>query len=345
MSYLPNPQVAKVKLLEHTRNPVENLYWSEKYAKSNVELVDLQQLVDWRAGYKKGSMDPEMIVEPYVGHKLPLKEFVQELESWALKVAKAGIPIAEQVKFTFAVEDVTIAFREQLVRSRAGTNFWIQSGRISDYSSFYDRGQFHNPYKGTGMTCDYNDLPDGIVESFPEVPEDNRVLLEDAFEVMIEMQQNLYKVLMGNSSKEEDAREIIGNSALHRLTFSVDLRNLVRILSQRSCQVAQFSQWAYFVKGVTEVVRSVDPLLTEIIGNPPCNKGRSPCSYRYVQEERIEGEDPLPVCPLAIGISKRESWFGDKTEEKVSIERFKETGRWNPEMNKVYGSIWGQRFE
>ena len=113
----------------------------------------------------------------------------------------------------------------------------------------------------------------------------------------------------------------------------------MQMCKQRSCYIAQ-QPWAIILGGIVRELRNIDPILADVIGNPPCDKGKSSCPYQGMACERIEGKDPLPVCPLSLAVAKREKW-----DCEVDMKDIKSRGQWNPERNKLFGDIWGHKFD
>lgn len=321
----------KVKLLSWTPNPIETLYAIEKFAKTDIEnplLTDPDHIADIRSSVKGdrallhsplGDSFLENLLKTFpnlVGTEDPWLAYVKEVEEWSLKVAKMAIPVAEFIHFTFEFSNVSIAFREQLVRHRTNS-YWIQSGRITDYSTIFDRGAYHIP------------------EPIANDPE-----LLSMWHRHWKNTQEEYQIMKAKGIKDEDAREIVGNGALHRLSMDINLRSLIDLTKHRTCYIAQ-GHWVPVVIGmVRELVEKVDPVF-EILGHPPCwneNKKFIGCKYEGMCSERYSGKDPLPVCPIYQGNKQ-----AAEPDKSIPTDELKRLGRWDSERNKQFGRLWNKK--
>ena len=314
----------KVELVNWIQNPIETLFTTEKFAKTdsdNPYLVDIPLVAKIRRLVKTENVLP--VFDPIAAEAFPhlkslpdaeaWKAYVDEVESWAMKVATMSIPIAEQVSFNFRFSGVTIAWREQLVRHRTAS-YWVQGGRTTDFSTIFDRRAYHVPksIQDAGLNM--------YVEGFWK------------------QTQDMYKKLKAAGVKDEDAREIIGVGATHRLNMAIDLRSLMQMLMKRTCFIVQ-GHWVDVVIGiVNELVNKVDPLFG-ILGLPPCldhNRKFTRCHFDGICQERHDGKDPLPVCPI---------WLGHvgAAHTKKTTEELQKLGRWDGERNKVFAGLWGKK--
>lgn len=130
-----------VRLLSATSDPIVTIFQCWESSRHN---DPVQDAVDIRR---------RMEVEP---------DFRKKVEDTFMQVLDAGIPVAENVNFTFLIEGMSIALREQMVRHRIGhhfgdrlgcdivpdladSTFWAQSMRILDMGGFARQGRFHIP--------------------------------------------------------------------------------------------------------------------------------------------------------------------------------------------------------
>jgi hypothetical protein len=324
--------MTSVKLVSFTPDPIPLLFCTEKFAKTNTKeplLIDVQTVAylrrmgrvpgQWVGSREKRDLEPYIQRIPEVFPELAgatnvLTAYADMVDAWALKVASMAIPVSEMVNFVFQLEGVTIALREQLVRHRVGTSFWIQSGRITDYSKVWDDEKFNIP------------------------PAISKAGLGEEWQNHWLTVQDLYRRLKASGIQDEDAREIIGSGATHRLTLGINMRALMELLKHRVCWIAQ-EPWVPVVMGIVRELRDkVDPVF-EVLGHPPCwnhKKEFTGCKYDAICLERYEGKDPLPVCPL---------WRGhiDSKDGAKSVEELRSLGRWNDDRCKKYGTLWNHK--
>lgn len=366
----------KVELISATPNPIEFLFATEKYAKTdsgNPFLTDPKTIAKMRWLMES----PGYVFHPESLHQGWWEDFaeacdilnidtepglyVEVVEQWALKVMFASIPISAGPQFSFQISGATIAWREQLVRHQVGSTYWIQSGRITDYSTFYDRGGYNNPYGKTPKPLDpakntvvIRNPNDGMGDTSVSFQTD-----ADAFEYIMELEQQFFAMLKANGSSDEDAREIIGNGVHHRLTWNVNLRSLIGIIKHRTCWIAQ-SHWSPIVVAIMNELIDIDPLF-RVIGQPPCvtNGEFTECKYEGMAQERYDGDDPLPVCPIWYAQRSKPQFklAGTKTgrldSSKTNLsnvppmktrDELRDENNWDDARIEVYGKMWGRKW-
>jgi len=311
-----------VKLVSYTPNPIETIFATEKYAKTNTAesfLIDPKVISTIRNSVKcripeemikESTKVSEASIENVLGAG-SYEDYVRLVEEWAVKVVSMAIPVSEMVQFVFQFDNVSIAWREQIVRHRTNA-YWIQSGRITDYSKIYEY-QMYN-------------VPDSI--------KDNPTLSEKWHDHWKSTQQ-FYIEMKNSGVLDQDAREIVGNGALHRMTMGINLRNLIHLAKHRTCWIAQ-DHWVEIIRQMVEELRKVDPLLG-IIGHPPCFKNGkfSACQYEGMSQERYDGKDPLPVCPMWYGNTIRDGGVGLAT-----IEELVKLGRYDKDRVCKFNNLW-----
>lgn len=113
----------------------------------------------WEASRHNGEIQDQATIRELMSKDAA---FRQKVETTFEQVLDAGIPVAENVNFTFLIENMSIALREQMVRHRIGHHFsdrigadivpdladstwWMQSMRILDMGKFAADGNFHLP--------------------------------------------------------------------------------------------------------------------------------------------------------------------------------------------------------
>ena len=321
-----------VKLEACTPNPIEVIFATEMFAKSrsdNPFLIDSAYIAECRQAWRNpGTLfgDSEAlffacyelgILEDkghYPAHKLQ-NLYEEELKKRVLGLVQMAVPVCESVCFTFQISDVSIAWREQLVRHRTAS-YWIQSGRITDYSNVFEDKAYHVPVD---------------IKADPEALE--------KWNHHWEKTQEFFRWMRQAGIREQDAREIIGNGVLHRLSWNINLRNLAHMLKARTCFIAQ-QHWHPIVMAVCAGMYEVDPMF-EALAKPPClshDNKFSQCAYDNMAQDRHDGTDPLPVCPLFHGHLKDKRKL--KSQDELAAE-----GKWDPAMNKQYGDFWKAKVD
>ena len=236
------------------------------------------------------------------------------------------IPVSEHVTFNFLLENVPVAWREQAVRHRIGTQygpnyavdvvpeagitFWSQSMRIQSMGEFADKEQYHTP--------------DSIQRD---------AHLSEAYTTTMDIIQRRYQLLVDSGVPMEDARNLIPLGATHRIVMTVNLRALMGILSKRGCWILQSSLWSPVIKGiVNELCEKIDERFRRLI-HPPCVSGGAfvGCTFVLENERRVTGDDALPPCPMYI------QEVG-KDVIRMSDKQLREIGERIPE----YADLWNQ---
>lgn len=292
----------KVTLIAHTERPIETIYLIWELSKTNKPL-------NGPGGIGYAAFDD---------HGKASKEAREIFE----KVVDAKIPVAENLNFVFLLEDVSISFREQMVRHRIGVNvgerlgadivpdladstWWSQSMRILPMDRFATDGHFR--------------LPENMTRE-----------QQEEYVLAMMRAENAYNRLVASGMSLEDAREVIPLAAQHRITWGLNLAALQHIIGKRGCQILQGDLWAPVIKGmVDELAKKVDPYFRRLIA-PPCIKGGkySACQFKIDNERRQNGDDEIPPCTL---------WVGKERPQDVkhwsTVERFNK-------MARQYGELW-----
>lgn len=271
----------KVTLYTHTQLPLETVYGVWEQSKSLDKLRSPQEI--------KEQVDPK------------------EVRNTFRAVVKQRIPVGEHIDFVFVLEDVCIAFREQMVRHRIGTlaspervgadmvmevmpdlansSWWAQSMVIQDMGTYADRSSYTVP------------------DSMRNHPDSQR-LIRILDQTHQEIQQS-YNCFTEAGIPREDARTVVPLGALHRISWKVNMSALMHILNKRSCWVLQLSFWGPVVRGmIAELAAKVDPVFQEL-ATPPCisikrdgSEMFSGCVLEEESRRRVSGEDEMPPCPL-----------------------------------------------
>lgn len=234
-----------------------------------------------------------------------------DLEKLLISVME-GVPVVECVSFIFVLENVSISWREQMVRHRVGTkpdirvgadwltvdsipevadmSAWSQSMRLMDMADFADRRAYRTPDSIISLARDKT-------RATPFEP------VEEWHEDMARIQK-MYAKWAGFGIPLEDARDLIPLGATSRLSWTVNLRTLQHIVGKRGCTILQLGLWGPIILGmISELTKKVSPVFGRLV-TPPCMKGDkwSGCIFPEDIARRMDGRDHnLPVCPLFIG--------------------------------------------
>lgn len=218
----------------------------------------------------------------------------KELENLFSKVVFMGIPVGENISFTFLLEGVSISFREQMVRHRIGatcgermgvdfipelskSSFWSQSMRIMNVGDFFDEKNVR--------------IPDSVAGKKEAVT---------VYEECLKDIQTAYNYLVNIGIPIQDARELIPLGVQHRITWSLNICSLHHIIKKRSCWILQLGYWGPIIKGiVNELENKVHSCFRDLF-LPVCFKGNDfkGCVYDHENERRCDGTDILPPCPM-----------------------------------------------
>lgn len=275
----PSP---KVTLLTYTSDPLESVYALWEASKNDDPLMSTEDV--------KNTVPPD------------------EVEDLFKRVIQQKIPIGEHVHFTFMLEHVSVSWREQAVRHRIGTkpgperlsvdigpahdlieaatipnlaesSWWSQSMRIMDMSKFAHKKAYR--------------LPE-TVANHPDP-----TVAERFHSAMLRTGED-YAWLVNKGIPMEDARELIGLGAQHRISWDLNIGSLQHILGKRGCWILQLGLWGPVIMGmVRELTTKVHPVFSKLV-TPPCINGDTfgGCVYHEECERRFDGRDALPPCPL-----------------------------------------------
>jgi len=256
----------KVTLMSWTEKPVETIYSLWEASKNESKLIPINEV------------NRDDAVELFD------------------KIIAQRIPIGEHINFVFMLENVSVSFREQMVRHRigthvgenfgvdivpdlAGSSWWSQSMRIQDMSHFCENGNFR--------------IPQTVKDLGPEAVQGWK---EDMGKI-----QGMYADWLDMGVPMEDARDLIPLGATHRISWSLNLAALQHVIGKRSCWILQAGLWFPVIKGMVEELRTkVDPLLGNL-ANPPCLnscKDFGGCVFNLENERRVDGSDAHHACPL-----------------------------------------------
>ena len=190
----------KVTLIAHTHAPIETI------------------AAIWKASREEGTeIKPATYIKFQKRRGILISER-KEAQELFVKVLESGIPVGENVSFTFLLENVSIAFREQMVRHRIGvkvgermgvdiipdladSTWWSQSMRVLNMGEFANNGAF--------------EIPESIVNSNTQI--------RNAYITHMQRTQNLYRYLINGNIPAEDARNVLPLATQHRITWTLNL--------------------------------------------------------------------------------------------------------------------------
>jgi len=298
----------KVTLVSHTADPMETLYkiWMEN-RDPNIHL-SIQDIKD--------TVHPEEV-----------KRIFEVL-------IKSDISVVQNIHFTFKIENMSIALREQLVRHRIGVNFdgrvgvdyipdlqddgiWIQSMRVLDMGMFFTNESYEMPKE---------------IESNPSAKQDYLKCLETC--------QDTYRLLVNAGIPRETARMVVPLAVQHDMFWTLNLGALCHILRKRGCWIPQLGLWKPIIVGIVhELATRIHPVF-HTLTQPPCvtNGKFTGCHFPEDIARRLDHSDPLPPCPIASGADKIKAW----AENKGTVERVTENDLVTYQnMLSDFSKMWG----
>jgi len=330
-----------VRLISHTQYPLETLYLLWEASRHNRNIGTAQAVANARqadAGFDKQ---------------------VRDLFS---QIINAGIPVAENVSFSFLLENVSIALREQLVRHRIGVHvgprigcdivpdladstFWSQSMRILDMGRFADDKGYDTPDTIDGRICE------------PKWMSQEKAPARAIYEQHMAASQDAYTRLVKAGVPMEDARNVIPLGATHRISWTLNLAALKHIVGKRGCWILQLGVWEPIIKGMIEALATeIDPIFRDLIA-PPCIKGGkfAGCCFMLDNGRRVAGEDEIPPCSL---------YLNHHADDALRVNRETPGSTWKPRpdgpgfecadetktdrydsMKRQYATLWGRNAE
>lgn len=226
----------KVKLLAYTPNPLNIIQTACKTCYSSDSPIDLMTLA---------AVDKNLINQ----------------------VFKSGhLSTFEHINFTFAIEEISRACANQLVRHRH-CSFSQQSQRYVKFTNpiFYE--------------------PDAILK--------NREA-DAIYNDFLDVAKETYQKLIALGIKAEDARCVLPNSTCSNITLTLNLRELIHICSLRLCSRSQKEIRTLVQEMVNEVVKVEPWLKTYLV--PQCEKDgfckeHKSCGRKKKLEEINENEN------------------------------------------------------
>lgn len=189
---------------------------------------------------------------------------------------KSDLPSGECLLFTIKIDDATIAWREQVARSKV-SSIWVQSSRIFDLTTMDVAVNPSMRLLGGDEAVDIMEKSAGIL----------RIAYQSIIDLGVPM---------------EDIR-LIPQAATHRVYWMINARSLIKILNKRSNWILQATLWSPIISGIVDNLRSLGlyELFQDFLGNPMCDvvDGKI-VNYKLEldNEDRLSGKDKLPPDPL-----------------------------------------------
>ncbi len=336
-----------VKLVSHTYAPVETLCHLWDASREEGEVKSVEDMLHEKRMVDSDSRLPDTHKQPHYEHNL---EAVNKRQELFLQILDAGIPVAENVSFTFMLDNVSIALREQMVRHRIGakvgdrvgmdhapdlsdSSWWSQSMRILNMGEFADRGKYVIPDTVNHRPTEYYDYSGGDDQS-------RRLEALEVYESFMHKAQEAYKALVKAGVPMEDARNVIPLAATHRISWTLNLAALKHIVGKRGCWILQLGIWKPIIVGmINALADQIDPVFRRLI-TPPCMKGDkyTGCKFCIDNERRDEGKDALPPCSLWTKMEEKSETHGAvmfRIRERGQEEEF-------DRMTEEYADLWGR---
>lgn len=275
----------KVTLVSHTQDPLETLYkiWME-------------------------NRDPDIHITIEEIKNMDPKEVQRIFEV----LMKSDISVIQNIHFTFKIENMSIALREQLVRHRIGVKLdgrvgvdyvpdlvndgiWIQSMRVLDMGTFYSNGLY--------------ELPE-------EIKKDADALA--AYQHCLDTCQATYRCLTDLGIPRETARLVVPLATQHDMFWTLNLGALCHILRKRGCWIPQLGLWKPIIVGIVdELANKIHPSFRKLTCPPCVTNGKfTGCHFPEDIARRLDHSDPLPPCPLACTAEEISDWKLNKNTVK-----------------------------
>lgn len=275
-----------VRIVSASTNPVGTMFsvwWGSRHkSKMNADVIEYlySSKTEVRDREKYG-IEIQQICEAYpeyAGEECDYKKVIHEIVHLILK---ADLPPSESILFTIEVDRASVAWREQLVRSRVA-GYWTQTSRTFDLRSM-----------------DVN-----MSDSVSLLGGEEAVTI---YKETVEIVRTAYERLMELGVPSEDIR-LQPQSQVHRVYWFINLRQLLKILSKRSGWIAQGSLWIPVLAGICKELRGIGlfKIMNDLIGKPEVTLSKDEEGKIYVSdhpmtienEDRYNQRDPQPCDPL-----------------------------------------------
>lgn len=293
--------VPVVKCIGYTANPVGVLFsvWHGSRHAKDVTPEQIQEL--WEISnedhpilnpYSNDLMDyliesyPEYADKAGSDHKLyKVRYIIREVVKLSIKV---DVQSSEFVSYEFKVDAASVAWREQLVRKRQ-THVWTQTSRVADMTQF----------DATMMPTVRMMGGDEACKKYKEA---------------VETIRKTYQELVALGVPSEDIR-LQPQAHLHRVYFGCNLRNLLKLVQDRTSWIAQATLWTPVVSEIMRIMReTLGDWICDLIKPPAVVKDGKIVEYKLIADEdaRYSGKDPLPVSPIYLAMKGLSNPFKNK---------------------------------
>ena len=243
--------IPEVKIISSTQNPVGLIgsIWYGSRQADEVSVENLQSIYDdpdgeWSTDKYKTARQLVNAFPQYYG--VPEDEIDldnldhQKVRTLLIKLVqiclKANLPVSESVAFTIQVNNASVAWREQLVRSRTAAYF-MQTSRIADLSKMdVNRAHSIEMIAGKEGVDIYNDAVNTIRRAY-------------------------YK--LGKMGVPQEDIRLQPQMNTHRVYWMISLRSLLVTLSNRCGYIAQASLWTPITAGVISELRRLNMEFSE----------------------------------------------------------------------------------
>ena len=314
----------EVTLLSYPLNAVGTVVsmWVGSRFNETIDPSDLQKLYEClnprllpdrvaTVGYKLRGMYPEY---SDISHHDMVSRLFEMVDN-------ANLPPLDSIYFTFQIDDATVSFREQLVRSRLPQNFWTQTSRTAD------------------LTMMDVSMMESVSAAGPDA--------EDIYRSAVNKIRRSYEELIDMGVPSEDIR-LMPSNMTHRIYWMVPYRTLKSVLSKRMSWIAQSGLWAPIIHDILVSIRSIPGLrvFSESLGVPSdvLIKDGQVISHRYdiENEDRYYGRDPLPVDPLWLAYrvthnNEALSYPEPKNPYQYLVMKYNFSHMWNDDVLDILG--------
>lgn len=231
------------------------------------------------------------------------KQSEEDVEKFINNIMKIGHEsILEHVTFTFAIENVSRVTETQLVRHRTGS-YSVQSGRyVKRNATFYipedilacdiAKGIYED---ALNITKDAYEKITGLLKLF-FYSKDNDLnyeeLLEETFMMTsLENEELENKIKKYEKKAIENARMVLPQSLRTHMVMTIDLRNLMHLISKRRCKRAQ-DEIQMVANQMLDCIKDIIPNVYKYIGadceTSHCKEGKMTCGKPY--KNKLKGD-------------------------------------------------------
>ena len=257
-------------------------------------------------------------------------ELFDEVNKTFHDIIDSELPIKQNLNFTFILDDVSISFREQMVRhkigNKLGDNYGVDTAPDLESSTFWSQSIRYLQPKKFATNGNYR------------LPEKLDTKQRAYFKKQMEWIEGAYNHLLESGVSQEDARELLPVGMTHSISWTLNLATIQHVIGKRGCWLAQADLWEPIIQGMVSELSKIDPYFKTIIA-PPCIKGGkfAACKFKIENEARVIGTDPLPPCPLFVAEVQpfKTGCLEDDRNETMAHVHF-------PEFEAKYRKLWSQ---